>query len=251
MTVASGDTPATVWFGNQYVVKFTKEFTSSGALSSTAPAISPDHLSSYVTQLKTGPTIWWVVTYTVTNKDIIGHYYIVWDKWGGNLMVLNSTPTAFDPVKNKLTLSDPVKGNNPFTIDYSGYSKYIALNGDFTKHATKGQAYVTLHTGDQQQGTNPGKGKGTSNDGMSYDLDLNWTIGYLGPGETATLTIIVAPGMNPGGQSEFTSTGINVINTGPVVRVYSDNTFANNKFLYTVPITNQLTVYVNTKPPWA
>jgi len=113
-----------------------------------------------------------------------------------------------------------------------------------------GIAYVTLHTGDQQQGTNPGKGKGTSKDGSSYDLDLRWEIGYLAPGQTATLTIIVAPGMNPGGQLMFTSTGISVINTGPVVRVYKDGTYADSAFMYTVPETNVLTVYVVTPKPW-
>jgi hypothetical protein len=247
----------TVIFVNHYLVKFVKEFTSSGNLTGyTAPVISPDHLSSYVSQTKTGPAIWWVITYTVTNEENVGHYYIVWDKWGGNLMVLGGTPTAF--TKPMLTLSN----HAAFSIDprasSNGYKQYV--NGSnlifsFVNAAglgtNYGTAYVTLHSGDQQQGTNPGKGKGTTNDGKSYDLDVRWEIGWLDPGETATFTIIVAPGMNPGGQLEFTSTGINVINTGPVVRVYkySDPLYANTAFLYTVPITNQLTVYVVTPMP--
>jgi hypothetical protein len=246
----------TVIFVNHYLVKFVKEFTSSGALNGyTAPAISPDHLSSYVYQVKTGPSIWWVVTYTVTNKESVGHYYIVWDKWGGNLMVLGSTPTAFDTGTKQLTLFD----GNKFIINYAGYAgTYIGTSGLVFNSITaeglgtaNGIAYITLHTGDQQNGTNPGKGKGTTKDGKSYDMDLRWEIGWLDPDETATLTIIVAPGMNPSGQLMFTGTGTNIINTGPVVRVYkySDPLYANTAFLYTVPITNQLTVYVVTPMP--
>jgi hypothetical protein len=243
-------TPVTEDFGNHQTLKFVKEFTGPGALAGyTAPIISTDHLSSYVSQLKTGPAIWWTVTYTVTNKDTIAHNYIVWDKWGGNLLVLGSAPKTF--VKPTLTLQD----GHSFAINYAGYSGYLSTTGlVFTSMSAEGigtdhgTAHVTLHTGDQQQGTNPGGGKGTSKDGKSYDLDVRWEIGILDPGETATFTIIVAPGMNPGGQLEFTSKGISVINTGPVVRVYGD-TYNKEDFMYTVPETNVLTVYVQVPMP--
>ncbi|MEM2025240.1 MAG: hypothetical protein QXW94_03005, partial [Desulfurococcaceae archaeon] len=60
---------------------------------------------------------------------------------------------------------------------------------------------------------------------------------------SATLVVYVAPGMNPGGQLEFSSWGTYVINTGPRVRAYS-GPFYNNEFLYSWSFTNQLTVLV-------
>lgn len=110
-------------------------------------------------------------------------------------------------------------------------------------------AVATLHTGDQQQGTNPGKGKGTSKDGNAYDVDIRWEIGWLEPGGTATLKIIVAPGKNQGGQLQFSSWGTYVINTGPRVRAYFDldndgNPYENNEFVYSWDFTNQLTIIV-------
>jgi hypothetical protein len=261
-TVAPGGT-TTVTFVNRLLLKFVKEFTGSGAINGlTRPEISSDGLSSYVTQTKTGPAIWWTVTYTVTNNAGVPNYYIVWDKWGGNLMVLDSAPSAFSTSGKGTGLLTLTNGAS-FTINYAGYKGYMVstpygtgliFNGINSEGlgTLNGIAYVTLHTGDQQQGSNPGNGKGTTKDGSSYDLDLRWEIGLLAPGQTATLTIIVAPGLNPGGQLEFTSTGIDVINTGPVVRVYSDSSYDNSAFLYTVPETNVLTVYVVTpKPSWA
>ena len=248
---ASGDTdePLTV-----EPVYFVKTFTCSGALSGEGPAISPDHLETYVSSKKTGPTIWWEVTYTVTNEGPDG-YFIVWDKWGGNLLVLGGTPTYFD--KPDLTLSN----HAPFSIDPRevDYREYVADHLEFDSAdyvpgglgADHGTASITIHTGDQQQGTNPGKGKGTDKDGTSYDLDVRWEIGLLTTGETATFTIIVAPGMNPGAQLEFTSCGTTIINTGPVIRVYEDDSYSNDGFLYSVPDTNQLTVYVvDPIPDW-
>jgi len=250
---ASGDTdePLTV-----EPVYFVKTFTASGSLTAgNEPPISPDGLETYVSEKKTGPTIWWEVTYTVTNEDTVPHTYIVWDKWGGNLLVLGGTPTDFD--SPDLTLSN----HEPLSIDprKNDYRTYVANYLEFdsadyvpgglgTDH---GSAIITIHTGDQQEGTNPGKGNGNSKDGTSYDLDVRWEIGELGPGETATFKIIVAPGMNPGHQLEFTSCGTTIINTGPVIRVYEDDTYSNDGFLYSVPDTNQLTVYVvDPIPDW-
>ena len=58
--------------------------------------------------------------------------------------------------------------------------------------------------------------------------------------ESATLSLILAPGKNPGGQLQFSSPGCMVINTGPVVRAYSA---AYEDFLYAVE-GNSLTVNV-------
>ncbi|MCX8182721.1 MAG: hypothetical protein N3D12_06335 [Candidatus Methanomethyliaceae archaeon] len=116
--------------------------------------------------------------------------------------------------------------------------------GNFNANATQGKAYVTMHTGDQQEGTNPGKGKGTSKDGKAYDVDVRWEIGWLGPGQEATFTVVLAPGMNPGGQLQFSSTGNFTINTGPRVRAYATDNYANNEFLYSWEFTNQLTIWV-------
>ncbi|MEM2021683.1 MAG: hypothetical protein QXP80_05615, partial [Zestosphaera sp.] len=223
-------------FGNKELVKFLKEFTGSGALNGfTKPAIL-DPITSRIYEIKSGPRIWWEVTYTVENKDTEGHYYILWDKWGGNLMVLDAMPTAFDTTTSYLTLEN----SKTFKIDYTGYSGYIGSG--LVLSPSQGSAVATLHLGDQQQGTNPGKGKGTSNDGKSYDVDIRWEIGWLDPGETATLKIYVAPGQNPGGQLQFSSWGTYVINTGPRVRAYADEMYNNKAFLYSWDFTNQLTV---------
>jgi len=243
--VAAGGT-TTVTVTDKVKVKFLKEFTDSGALNGFTKPVIIDPLHLQVFELGSGPRIWWEVTYTVENKEGVGHYFIMWDKWGGNLMVLNATPTAFNFALNQLTLSN----GKSFIIDYAGYSWYIGIAGtDISGLATKGKAWMTLHTGDQQQGTNPGKGYGTSKDGKSYDVDIRWEIGWLGPGESATLKIIVAPGKNPGGKLLFSSCGCYVINTGPRVRVYSGPTYANNEFLFAVENTNQLTVCVIVDPP--
>jgi hypothetical protein len=100
-----------------------------------------------------------------------------------------------------------------------------------------------MHLGNQQGGTNIGKGKGTSKDGDSYDSDLAWFIGELDVNQNATLTLIIAPGKNPGGQLLFGKSGYSVINTGPRVRAYGD-TYNGYDFLYSAQRTNTLTVYV-------
>jgi hypothetical protein len=162
---------------------------------------------------------------------------------------------------NKLTLAN---GDN-FIIDYAGYSGYIGPDPgkditanidapDQSGNPPESTAFITLHTGDQQEKTNPGKGKGTDKDGSSYDTDINWKIGWLEPGESATLTIWVAPGVNPAGKYQFSSPGCLYINTGPRVRVYDDeNTngdpYEKKDFQYAIDKTNQLKVCVDTAMP--
>lgn len=159
-------------------------------------------------------------------------------------MALGSAPTAFNPKTNNLTLADNTSFIiNPRLTGSNSYQGYIGSGLNISDLASQGLAYITLHQGDQQNGTNPGKGNSKNNDGTSYDADVVWYIGELKPGESATLTLYIAPGMNPGGQLEFTSTGCNVINTGPRVRAYGE-TYDNEDFLYAVERTNTLTVCV-------
>jgi uncharacterized repeat protein (TIGR01451 family) len=221
-----------------------------------ATLVSPTQVN--VTGLKSGPYIYFNITYYFENSlnflgssfDGQAHNFTLWDKWGGNLMALGSQPIAFNPAKgvNNLTLAD----GNYFRIDpgLTGphtYRGYIGSGLDISNLASQGTAFITMHLGDQQNGTNPGGGKGTSNDGKSYDTDTIWYIGELGVNQSATLTLIIAPGKNPGGQLEFTSQGCTVINTGPRVRAYG-NTYNNIDFLYAVERTNTLTVCVKPKP---
>ena len=152
-------------------------------------------------------------------------------------MVLDSRPTAFNAINNKVTLAD----GTVFDIKPAGYKGYVGTGLSFTDSNGK-TATATLHTGDLQQGTNPGKGKGTKTDGASYDMDIVWNIGYLAPGQSASLNIIVAPGKNPAGQLAFSSPGFQLINTGPRARVYADAAFTD--FLYAIDKTNQLGVIV-------
>jgi hypothetical protein len=222
-----------------------KQFTGAYSLDGFAPPeITDNGLGSVVTGLKSGPRVSWAVTYYFANDEAYlgsqydgqAHYFRLWDKWGGNLMVLGAVPTAFNPAQASVTV-----GGTSFVIDYAGYSSYIGDGLDFTDSRGR-DATATLHTGDQQEKTNPGKGKGTNKDGKAYDVDLVWDIGYLLPGESSTLTIIVAPGMNPGGKLEFTSCGFTCINTGPRTRVYADADY--NDFLYAIDRTIQLGVLV-------
>jgi len=226
--------------------KLPKQFTSSyGFGGFKAPEIIDNGQNTVVHGLKSGPRISWNVTYYFENTaaflgaqyDGQAHYFQLWDKWGGNLMALNSTPVAFNPTTNIVTMAN----GKSFEINYAGYAGYVG-NGILFTDSRGGNAWITLHTGDQQNGTNPGKGKGTTNDGSSYDADLVWNIGYVMPGASVSLTIVVAPGKNPGGQLEFTGTGFEKINTGPRVRVYSDAAFTD--FLYAIDRTIQLGVYV-------
>jgi hypothetical protein len=141
-----------------------------------------------------------------------------------------------------------LQDGNSFTINYAGYAAYIGTG--LTLAPSKGTAIITLHSGDQQQGTNPGGGKGTSKDGKSYDADVRWEIGWLNPGDEATLVIYIAPGQNPSGTLQFSSAGTNVINTGPRVRAYLDldgngYPYDDKDFVYSWSFTNQLTVIVN------
>ncbi len=124
-----------------------------------------------------------------------------------------------------------------------GYKGYIHPSLDVSDLASQGSAYITGHIGDQQQGTNPGKGKGSHpHGGEAYDADVRWEIGWLAPGESAELMIYIAPGKNPGGKLQFSSAGTYWINTGPRVRVYGDSSYED--FLYAIDRTNQLSVLV-------
>jgi uncharacterized repeat protein (TIGR01451 family) len=207
-----------------------------------------------ITGLKSGPYTYFYVTYYFENSvnflgdnfDGQAHNFTLWDKWGGNLMALGSEPAAFDPAKNQnfLTLADGSSFKiDPWLQGTNSYRGYIGDGLDISNLASQGEAWVTMHLGDQQDGTNPGKGKGTSKDSASYDTDIVWYIGELGVNQNATLTLIIAPGKNPGGQLLFGKSGYTVINTGPRVRAYG-NTYNDYDFLYSAQRTNTLTVYV-------
>ena len=207
-----------------------------------------------VNGLKSGPYIYFNVTYYFENSlNFLGdnfdgqkHSFTLWDKWGGNLLALGSNPVSFSPARNgpdakRLTLED----GSTFRIDpkltgADSYRGYIGAGLDISDLASQGDAWITMHLGDKQGGTNPDKGKGSSKDGKSYDTDVVWYIGELGADESATLSLIIAPGMNSGGQLQFSSPGCTVINTGPVVRAY-DATYED--FLYAGE-GNSLTVFV-------
>jgi hypothetical protein len=248
-----------ITFVNERQLEFLKQFTGSGSLCPydtpllyTGAYLSP--LFSSTEYTKSGPNIWWEVTYSITNEDDEAHNYILWDKWGGNLLILNSTPTEFTGYEKKnnpglLTLAN----GKSFYIDYNGYSGYVGSQMDFDT-ASQGNAFATLHSGDQQEGTNPGKGKGSTKDGKAYDVDIRWEIGELQPGETATLTIILAPGINPGGQLQFSSPGCYTVNTGPRVRVYADldgdgDPYEDEEFQYSVDKTNNLYICADCPVP--
>jgi len=241
----------TAWAVAQCEVKpvyFLKQFTNVTVLDEIWNAsIFNNGTSSNVTGLHSGPRVFWEVTYYFENSlNFLGdqfdnetHNFILWDKWGGNLLALNSTPTSFDPVTNIVTLSN----GDSFKIDPPDYKAYVG-SGLILTDSNGNPAYITMHTGDQQQGTNPGKGKSNSNDGKSYDTDVRWEIGSLAPGESASLTIIIAPGKNPAGILQFSSTGHYVINTGPRVRVYEEGSYADEDFLYAIDRMIQLSVNV-------
>jgi hypothetical protein len=231
-----------------------KQFTDSGALDGfTAPGICPGGLMSTVVELHTGPRIWWEVTYYFENTEMYlgddfdgeGHWFILWDKWGANLMALDSPPAAFNETENVVTLANGEEFSiNPrLGVNKDGYKGYIHPSLDISDLASQGKAYISPHIGDQQQKTNPGKGKGSHpKDGMSYDADIRWEIGWLEPGESAELMIYVAPGKNPGQVLQFSSPGFYWINTGPRVRAYGDANYMG--FLYAIERTVQLGVNV-------
>jgi hypothetical protein len=207
-----------------------------------------------VNGLKSGPYVYFNVTYYFENSlnflgdnfDGQAHSFTLWDKWGGNLLALGSKPASFNPTKNgpnanRLTLED----GSSFKIDArltgsDSYRGYIGEGLDISDLASQGEAWITMHLGDQQGGTNPGKGKGSKKDGKSYDTDVVWYIDELGADESATLSLIIAPGKNPGGKLQFSSPGCIVINTGPVIRAYDA---AYEDFLYAGE-GNSLTVFI-------
>ena len=238
-------------------VNVRKEFTEVDVLSEgktagfDATLVSPTQVN--VTGLKSGPYIYFNVTYYFENSlnflgdnfDGQAHKFLLWDKWGSNLLSLGSVPVAFDPSKgvSALTLAD----GSEFTIDPKAkgagtYRGYIGDGLDISDLASQGNAWIKMHLGDQQSGTNPGKGK-VSKDGQSYDTDVVWDMGEVGVNQNATLSLIIAPGMNPGRQLEFTSSGCKVINSGPLLRSY-DNNYNDEELLYAVKGTNTLSVYV-------
>ena len=233
-------------------VSVLKEFTAVSVLPGSgfgAELVDPTHVNVY--GLKSGPNVYFTVQYYFENSlnflgddfDGQAHKFTLWDKWGGNLMALGSPPTSFSD--GTLILAGGLSFNiDPRKSGLGTYRGYIGSGLDISSLASQGTAYITMHLGDQQQGTNPGKGKGTNKDSTSYDTDIVWYIGELTPGDSATLTVYIAPGMNPGGQLEFTSLGFKVINTGPRVRAYGA-TYGNEDFLYAVERTNTLTVCVN------
>ena len=252
-TVTSGFSETDNNFGNRQLLEFLKQFMDSGALEGyTSPEII-NPITSQAFEIKTGPGIWWEVTYSVTNEDYEGHYYSLWDKWGGNLLILGSYPTAYTAGNHKTAGTVTLHDEESFQIDKAGYQTYLVDNGDIsgnivyaathTPSSTDG-AWMSIHTGDQQEGTNPGKGNSNSKDGMSYDVDIRWNIGWLEPGETAKLTVYLAPGINPGGVLQFSSYNCYTVNTGPRVRAYETYEYADNEFLYSWSWTNQLTIIV-------
>ncbi len=159
-------------------------------------------------------------------------------------MALGSPPVAFNQTTNIVTLADGSTFKIDPTLTGNGtYRGYIGSGLNISNLASQGQAWITMHLGDQQNGTNPGKGKGTTKDGSSYDTDITWYIGQVGVNQSVTLTVYIAPGKNPGGKLLFSSPGCFVINTGPRVRAYG-NTYNDADFLYAVERTNTLTVCV-------
>lgn len=229
----------------------------------TAPTLYDDPRVSWTQYKKSGPNVWWEVTYSVTNEDDEGHYYTLWDKWGGNLLILGGYPTGYEAGARK-EAGDLTLSNAPsFTIDYKGYKKYLTDYGDISGNIvyaaghivdpTDG-AWMSLHTGDQQEGTNPGKGNSNNKDGKSYDVDIRWQIGWLAPGETQTLTIYLAPGINAGGILQFSSYDDYIVNTGPRVRAYLDedldgDPYEDDEFQYSWTWTNKLKIIVQPTEP--
>jgi hypothetical protein len=253
-TAISGFSELTNNFGNREILEFLKQFTGSGTLGDTPPEGPFPGITSTIYETKTGPQIWWEVTYSVTNEDDEPHYYTLWDKWGGNLLILGGYPTDYEPGTGKKEAGTLTLNNAPaFKIDYTGYSVYLDTHGDIsdnidydpshTPSPTDG-AWMSIHTGDQQEETNPGKGKKNTKDGNSYDVDIRWNIGWLEPGETQRLIVYLAPGINPGGVLQFSSFDTYVVNTGPRVRAYETSDYANDAFLYSWDWTNQLTINV-------
>jgi hypothetical protein len=225
---------------------FPKQFTAAFTLDEElfeAPLIFNGGLDTSVVGIHSGPNIYWIVTYYFANTpeylgdqyDGEGHYFQMWDKWGGNLMVLDSPPVAFD---GKFVDLD---NGEHFNINPSGYKNYVGPGLSFTD-SNGNPATATLHTGDQQEKTNPGKGKGTDKDGKSYDMDIVWEIGWLEPTESASFSIYLAPGINPGNKLAFSSPGYYLVNTGPRTRVYADAEFTD--FMYAISRTIQLGVLV-------
>jgi hypothetical protein len=228
---------------------YLKQFVNASAFGGfTEPNISCTGLCSTVSELHSGPRIWWQVDYYFENTaeylgddfDNASHYFVLWDKWGGNLMVLDSPPVNFSEPTVYLANGESFD-INPRNTGAGSYRGYIG-DGVNVTDSCGGEAWITPHSGDQQEGTNPGKGKGTKDKSQSYDMDVVWYIGWLDVNQSCTLTVYVAPGMNPGGKLQFSSEGCYYINTGPRVRVYADADYTD--FMYALDRTNKLKVCV-------
>ena len=58
--------------------------------------------------------------------------------------------------------------------------------------------------------------------GESAKPFLTWDIGSLGPGGEATLTVVAATDVNPGGHQEYTEAGPHSLNSGATLKALSD-----------------------------
>ncbi len=252
-----------------------KQFTGVGTIRGTTASgtISADGLSATISQLKVGPQVYFQVTYFVSNTQAFmgsaydgkSHYFTLWDKWGGNIMALDCSPSAFSNPTLTVggTAPDPMTGvtscgtTHSFSIDprslqYQNYINGGGSSGPATLGSctgtplapSQGTALIIIQTGNQQACTNPGQGAGTLTDGKSYDVQVIWDIGTLSPGSSATVTVVIAGGMNPGGVLYPSSAGCSVVNTGPVVRAWTSSPFVLNKgtVLWARPTTNSLSI---------
>jgi hypothetical protein len=230
-----------------------KTFTGAGSFGGyTEPVITEGGMSTKVFELHTGPQIWWEITYYFENSesfigddfDGLSHYFTMWDKWGGNLMVLDSPPVAFNPETNIVTLANDESFDIDPKAESGGYRDYIGEDGIEIVISGTESVWITPHAGDQQEGTNPGKGGKKADKSRSYDMDVVWEMGEVDVDEVKMMTLYVAPGMNPGGKLQFSSPGCMYINTGPRVRAYDGPEYLDDEFLWSVSKTNQLEVCV-------
>jgi hypothetical protein len=58
--------------------------------------------------------------------------------------------------------------------------------------------------------------------GKTEKVFLEWDVGSLQPGESATLMLLMATDLNPGGKQEYTSTGCYMLNSGATLKYYMD-----------------------------
>ena len=58
--------------------------------------------------------------------------------------------------------------------------------------------------------------------GKSEKVFLTWDIGYLNPGDTARLILLVSTDLNPAGKQEYSSPGIYELNSGATLKFIGD-----------------------------